>query len=189
MPSSLPSPKGSQCPGETHCLGLRPLPSRFGSCAVTPLGRFQDVARSYSSLCFLPLAAPPLEPNCKAFLCSSVQLTPFRVQLSIHRALPVPESLVKVVFWKRKPSLVQPRAYGFGKPWIWLQFGYLSCVLCRQKRKLLRIISTHQSRDMNHSRFLTNDGDREMNLLFLILPWSLKWGELDFAFSRFLRFN
>lgn len=30
--------------------GLRPLPSRFDSCAVTLLGRFRNVAHSYSSL-------------------------------------------------------------------------------------------------------------------------------------------
>lgn len=54
------------------------------------------------------------------------------------------------------------------------------------KKKVVRILSSHEKRDLNHSRFLTNDGNREMKLLFIILPWSLNWKEPDFAFSRFL---
>lgn len=43
----------------------------------------------------LLLAAPSLAPNCKVFLCYFMQFPPFRVQLSIHRALLVSDSLVR----------------------------------------------------------------------------------------------
>lgn len=58
--NALPSAISQKLPisGRNTFLGSEAPPWQIGSCAVTPLGRFQDVAHSYSSLLLLASRHP-----------------------------------------------------------------------------------------------------------------------------------